>query len=67
LNLGQYLEAARQKRAWAAKHLALLGKLPDGAVAARTCLGENAVSVKRTRPGIPTVRDRWKPLGSLLP
>jgi hypothetical protein len=27
LNLGQYLEAARQKRAWPAKHLALLGKM----------------------------------------
>jgi hypothetical protein len=67
LNLGQYLEAARQKRAWPAKHLALLGKLPDAEVAARTGRSEDAVRVKRTKLGISTFRDRRKLPGPLLP
>jgi hypothetical protein len=61
LNLGQYLEAARQKRAWPAKHLALLGKLPDAEVADRTGRSANAVRQKRCKLGIPTTRDRRKP------
>jgi hypothetical protein len=58
LNLGQYLEAARRKRAWPAKHLALLGTLPDAEVAERTGRSTNGVRQKRTKLGIPTARDR---------
>jgi hypothetical protein len=51
--LGRHLEAARQERAWPAEHLALLGKMPDAEVAARTGRRENAVRVKRYKLGIP--------------
>jgi hypothetical protein len=57
LNLGQYLEVARQKRAWPAKHLSLLGKLPDAEVAARTGRSANGVRQKRCKLGIPTFCD----------
>jgi hypothetical protein len=66
LNLGQYLDPAHGQ-GWTQDELRLLGKLPDAGVAARTGRSANAVRVKRTRLGIPTVRDRRKPLGPLLP
>jgi hypothetical protein len=50
--LGRHLEAARQERAWPGEHLALLGKLPDAEVAARTGRSENGVRVKRCKLGI---------------
>ena len=53
LNLGQYLEAARRERAWPAKHLALLGKLPDAEVADRTGRSANAVRQKRNKLASP--------------
>jgi hypothetical protein len=47
------LQAANWERAWPAEHLALLGKLTDAEVAARTGRGENGVRVKRSKLGIP--------------
>jgi hypothetical protein len=57
LNLGQYLDPAHGA-GWSRAELRMLGKLPDAEVAARTGRSENAVRVKRTKLGIPSVRDR---------
>jgi hypothetical protein len=53
LNLGQYLEIARRKRAWPEEHLALLGTLPDDELARQLGKTENAVRIQRERRGIP--------------
>lgn len=43
---------------WTAAQLALLGTLPDKVLAARIGRSPNAVRIKRTREGIPTIHDR---------
>jgi hypothetical protein len=53
LDLGQYLEAARRKRAWPEEHLALLGTMPDSELARQLGKTENAVRIQRERRGIP--------------
>jgi hypothetical protein len=53
LNLGQYLQAAREKRAWPEEHLALLGTASDSELAARLGQTENAVRIQRERLNIP--------------
>ena len=53
LDLGLHLEAARQKRARPAKHLTLMGKMPDAEVASRTGRRANAVRPKCEELGIP--------------
>jgi hypothetical protein len=55
---GRHLAAASRKRAWPGEHLALLGKLPDAEVAARSGRSAKAVKAKRCRLGIPTFCDR---------
>jgi hypothetical protein len=57
---GRHLAAASRKRAWPGEHLALLGKLPDARVAARTGRSANAVRVKRNKLGIPSACDRQR-------
>jgi hypothetical protein len=47
------LQAANRERVWPTDHLALLGKLKDAEVAARTGRDENAVRGKRSKLGIP--------------
>jgi hypothetical protein len=60
LNQGQYLEAARRKRAWPEEHLALLGTMPDEELARRLGKSENAVRLQRERRGIPNPSGpRW--------
>jgi hypothetical protein len=49
----RHLQAANRERAWPAGHLALLGKLTDAEVAARTGRDKNGVRVKRSKLGIP--------------
>jgi hypothetical protein len=48
---------------WQPEELALLGTLPDDEVAARIGRTTNAVRIKRTKLGIPNVRDRRRRQG----
>jgi hypothetical protein len=45
---------------WKAAELALLGTAPDAEVAEMIGRTERAVTLKRSRLGIPMARDRWK-------
>jgi hypothetical protein len=59
LNLGQYLRpGAPPELRWTADELALLGTLPDEALAAKLGRPVNAVRIKRTRLGIASACDR---------
>jgi hypothetical protein len=61
-DLAETLERARAKRwegrDWTPEQVALLGTMPDEALAALTGRPESAVRVKRSKLGIPTYRDR---------
>jgi hypothetical protein len=58
LGLARHLGDRWPGKHWTAKHLALLGKLPDDVVARRTGRTEGAVRVRRNKLRIPTARDR---------
>ena len=59
LGLGRNLRLGYNRGpCWTRREVALLGKLPDEEVTARTGPTPDAVRVKRERPGIPNPRDR---------
>jgi hypothetical protein len=61
LDLGQHLRAYDPGDRWTAEELALLGTMPDAAVAARIGRKETAVRAKRSKLVIHWARDRGRP------